>query len=270
MPQLAYSVLTAVIFTSAAGALVMCLLVFKYGFTPSPDEPPSAAARRVLITRLGHALAGTCFATVAILAVVALAELSGVAPPATIAYDRFATDERIARLASRVGAAESLLQRADERVRRVEAGLEKVGEDVRNASASRDHAARRRVAMSPPPPVVAPRVAAPAPPKPVAPAARVQPPSPPVVAEPRVAAPAPPPAVREHAPQPSGFAGARVAEPVLRKPARPALPKSPPPDDLGSKVRRDWDVIKRAFATAGTEFRAALDEQARGLGDAVN
>ncbi|HUF91450.1 MAG TPA: hypothetical protein VMR23_03680, partial [Candidatus Limnocylindria bacterium] len=81
MSQLAYSALTAVIFTSAAGALVMCALVFKYGFTPSPDELPSAAARRVLITRLGHALAGTCFATAAILAVVTLADLSGVAPP---------------------------------------------------------------------------------------------------------------------------------------------------------------------------------------------
>jgi hypothetical protein len=264
MPQLAYSALTAVIFTSAAGALVMCLLVFKYGFAPSPDEPPSAAARRVLITRLGHALAGTCFATAAILGVVALAELSGVAPPATVAYDRFATDERIARLASRVGAVESRLQRADERVRRVEAGLENVGDDLRNAAASRDQAARRRVAAPLPPPVVEPRMALPAPPTPVAPAARAQPPSPPVVAEPRVAASASPPAVEEQAPQPSGFAGARVVEPVSRR------PKSAPLDDLGSKVRRDWDVIKRAFATAGTDLRAALDEQARALRDAVN
>ncbi|HUF93413.1 MAG TPA: hypothetical protein VMR23_13610, partial [Candidatus Limnocylindria bacterium] len=228
----------------------------------SPDELPSAAARRVLITRLGHALAGTCFATAAILAVVTLADLSGVAPPPAIAYDRFATDERIARLASRVGAAESRLQRADERVRRVEARLS-AADDVRTASPVRERAARPRVAAPPPSPRVEPRVAAPAPRKPVAPAARVNPP--PVLAEPRVAAPLPPPAVRAPAPQASGLAEARVVAPVSPKLARPALSKSPPPDDLGSRLRRDWETVKRGFTTAGTDFRAAVDEQAREL-----
>src|SRR5688572_22407463 len=118
MSTLVYSALTAVIFTSAAGALVMCLLVFKYGFAPSPDELPSLSMRRVLITRLGHAMAGTCFAATAILAAVTLADLAGIAAAAPVILaedDRRAMQARLTALTSRVAAAESRLQRADER-----------------------------------------------------------------------------------------------------------------------------------------------------------
>lgn len=210
MSPLAYSALTAVIFTSAAGALVMCLLVFKYGFAPSPDELPPGSMRRVFITRLGHALAGTCFATTAILAAVTLADLAGVPPAASAATDeRRAMEARLSALTSRVSAAESRLQSADEHVRKIEAALRSVRRDIRPVASGDEHGARVR----------APRLSA--------------------IAEPR------------------------VVPPVVPKPAPPAVQKSPASDDLGSPLRRGWDSVKRAFATAGSEFRAAVDEQAR-------
>ena len=334
MSTLVYTALTAVIFTSAAGALVMCLLVFKYGFAPSPDELPSDSVRRVFITRLGHALAGTCFAATAILAAVTLADLARRVPPTAAALP--ANDPRGTQLAeltlgalmSRIIAAESGLQNTDERVRSVEAGLRRVGDDVRKVPVSDAQAARPRVAAplppffteprvafppapkpvaptmpstTPPPPIVSePRVASPLPPKPAAPAMPNAAPPPSVVSEPRIASPpapkpaapaisntAPPPpvvseprvvsppapkpaapAISHNVPQPTSFAEPRAGSPVVPQAARPVPPKSPAPDDLGSRLRRDWDAIKRGFTTAPSEFGAALEEQGRALRDA--
>jgi hypothetical protein len=212
MPPLAHSALTAVIFTSAAGALVICLLVFKYGFAPSPDEPASASVRRVTFTRLGHAMAGTCFAATAILAAVTLADLSGAAAsaPAVLAEDdRRATQSRLTALSSRLAAAESRVQRADERVRKIEA--RSAGDD-RRPSALADEAARPR--LSPPNARSTPAV---------------------------------------------------TVSPVAPKPVGVVTRRSAPSVDLGAQLRRDWHAVKRAFATAGADLRAAVDEQARSL-----
>lgn len=64
--------LVVCIFASALGALIMRLLVLRAGFTPI-DADPARADQDVLITRLGHAAAGVCFATTAILATVLVA-----------------------------------------------------------------------------------------------------------------------------------------------------------------------------------------------------
>ena len=65
--------LVVCILASALGALVMCLLVLRYGFIPIPETNPARADRDLLVTRLGHAFAGVCFAASAILAVVYIA-----------------------------------------------------------------------------------------------------------------------------------------------------------------------------------------------------
>src|SRR5438552_2765874 len=65
--------LVVCILASALGALVMCLLVLRYGFMPILETNPARADRDLLVTRLGHAAAGVCFATSAILAVVYIA-----------------------------------------------------------------------------------------------------------------------------------------------------------------------------------------------------
>jgi hypothetical protein len=56
-----------------------------------------------------------------------------------------------------------------------------------------------------------------------------------------------------------------MVPPVAAKPVGTVTRRSEPTEDLGAQLRRDWDAIKRAFATAGTDLRAALDEQARSV-----
>src|SRR2546428_5288382 len=64
--------LVACILASARGAVVMCRLVLRYGFTPVSDPDRERADHQLLATRLGHATAGVCFLTTAILATVVL------------------------------------------------------------------------------------------------------------------------------------------------------------------------------------------------------
>ncbi len=68
--------LPGILIASALGALIMCALVFRYGF-PGGDGAGAAArdpAAALLATRLGHAAAGVCFALAGILALVVLGQ----------------------------------------------------------------------------------------------------------------------------------------------------------------------------------------------------
>src|SRR4029453_17539824 len=67
MPGFVHGALVAALRRGALGAVVVCLLVFFYGFTGPEDEPPLTTARRQMYIRIGHALATTCFAGTAIL-----------------------------------------------------------------------------------------------------------------------------------------------------------------------------------------------------------
>src|SRR5690242_7342511 len=71
IPELA---LAASIVASVTGALVMCALVFRYGFTVpvAADSEGGPTPADVLVTRVGHAVAGACFAATAVLAIVGL------------------------------------------------------------------------------------------------------------------------------------------------------------------------------------------------------
>ena len=64
--------LVVCIFASALGAVIMCLLVLRDGFSPISGDP-ARADQDVLVARLGHAAAGACFATTAILATILVA-----------------------------------------------------------------------------------------------------------------------------------------------------------------------------------------------------
>jgi hypothetical protein len=60
------------IITSALGAFMLCLLVFRYGFAPPDEEAPDERYRRHFVTRLGHAASAVCFAISAGLVAVVL------------------------------------------------------------------------------------------------------------------------------------------------------------------------------------------------------
>lgn len=70
MHVLAQHVPALILVASASGALVLCLLIYLYGFSPSADDGPRQAIRRLLVTRIGLAIAAVCFAVTAVLATV--------------------------------------------------------------------------------------------------------------------------------------------------------------------------------------------------------
>jgi hypothetical protein len=186
--------LPGIIVLSALGALLMSLLVVRYGF-PTGDEDPGESNRRLLVTRVGHALAGVCFAAAAILAVVAVpARVPAPAAPDT------ADAGAVARLAEDV-------RRIEDRLNRELATIEERLSEARSAP-------RERAVAEPPsgaetPPVVArPPVAA----------------TPPVVARSRVAGR---PAVTERPPA-APLPSSRPNHPPGRPAAPAALPVPPP------------------------------------------
>src|SRR3989449_5923119 len=57
---------------TSVGAFLMGLLVIRYGFGSREIDVDDDEARRLAMTRIGHAVAAVCFAGAALLAVVAL------------------------------------------------------------------------------------------------------------------------------------------------------------------------------------------------------
>jgi hypothetical protein len=77
MMALAPYALPGIILASALGALIVAMLLFRYGFGPYEDEEPEETERRLMTVRVGHGAAALCFASVAILAVAAWAGRPG-------------------------------------------------------------------------------------------------------------------------------------------------------------------------------------------------
>jgi len=195
MPPSVPAALVACILVSALGALVMCLLVLRYGFTPVGDTEPARANRQLLATRLGHAVAGVCFAATAILAAVVVGQPAPpVAAPvpapdprtaaqlAALGRERQTVREQLAALSGtvqalrdQVGGLGGSVQAVRARLDRTEAGLKRLGDEVAQAQAS------ARVRQTERPVATRPAVTAPAP--------SVRPATPP--AEPARRAPAP-------------------------------------------------------------------------------
>ena len=160
------------IFASALGALIMCLLVLRDGFAPTSSES-GHTDRDVLITRLGHAAAGVCFATTAIVATVLLARtpaprvMAGPDPQVSVRLaaldrDRERLGEHIRALGSavqtlrdevgsmgggvqgmrarldqaesRVAQAEAAVTRAEAAVAKSDAALKRVADDVEKSA----------------------------------------------------------------------------------------------------------------------------------------
>jgi len=266
--------LVVCILASALGALVMCLLVLRYGFIPILETNPAHADRDLLVTRLGHAAAGVCFAASAILAVVYIARAP--AQPASATPDprvlaRLAALERerqalgeevgalreqVSAVGGNVGGMRARLDQAESRVAGVEVGLKRLGADVAQSSA-RARQLERVAASRPAPvrePVVRPATRAPqrsvSTPEPERPSESASPPAEPVA-----------PGPMTHATPPARMAAAAAPKPAPAP--KPAEPQSLAAPNLGDKVRTDWDKIRRGFSTAGDEIMSAIRGFAR-------
>jgi hypothetical protein len=148
MPQSAHTALVVSIVASALGALVMCLLVARYGLPPAKDED---TRRGLFVTRFGHALAGVCFAATGILSLVALAATRE-SPPASqtvvkVEPDR-AAEARLQALAVEVKAIATRLEQAEARVTAVDGAARRLGDEVGSINARANELERTAAARA--------------------------------------------------------------------------------------------------------------------------
>ncbi|HEV8641397.1 MAG TPA: hypothetical protein VGV13_09905 [Methylomirabilota bacterium] len=121
MAALAQYALPGIIVVSALGAFIMCLQVFRYGFTAGGDEDLDDASHRLFVTRFAHALAAVCFATAAMLAVIAVkAQAPAASPPLAAAGSAVAPPANT----GEVAALREDVRRLEERLNRELAALE--------------------------------------------------------------------------------------------------------------------------------------------------
>jgi hypothetical protein len=268
----------------ALGAVALCVLVVLYGFTPAGEEPPGQTARRLLITRVGHAFAAVCFVATSILITMVLVRPASVPEPAAGA------DAQVEILDTQVAGQESRLSEAERRLLELE------------------NAMQRRLAETPPPrpavtverpatrrPSAIPRLPSPSRPPATTRAERHvdEPPPAAAVASPAVVERPVPSAAPETAPPPSPTWGPASLPPaVVISPPPPAVPPpaavaaSPRPApadpagsasrpaprsgfDLRSKLREDWREIRRGIDSGEDDFRRAVESTKKklGLGD---
>ena len=279
MSPSAHTALVVSIVASAVGALVMCLLVARYGLTPASE---GNGTRALLVTRFGHALAGVCFAATGILAVVALIAPTRESQSAPTTVVKIEPDRgaaaRLQALTADVQALSTRLDQAEGRMTMVDSTARRLGDEVGSIGARAKQLERtvaalpRRAIVSEPAPketkIAAPPPAAAATAE--APAATPAPsPAPPVTAEPVVAprprAPEPvvhraPPApvlVAEPATSPRPASGRATLEARAHDAGGAAAADADDPS-LTDKIREDWKTIRGGFATAGDDLKAAV------------
>jgi hypothetical protein len=229
MPPLVHAALAVAIVLSGVGAVTICLLIVAYGFTHAPDEPPDRATRRLLTTRIGHAVAAACFAGTAVLLAVVLAQ--AVRAPASAP----AGDPRLQQLGLRVEDQGQRIEHVERRVEDAERALERVATDASERVAV---PAETPAAVSPPvqPARVVKKVATPA--------THLQRPRPPETTAPPVPA--------------TGTEPVTSTALVTSAPPVKASTTTKAPTDLRAKLRADWRAIRHGLDTASDDFRRAI------------
>jgi hypothetical protein len=270
MPAFAPAALATAVALSALGAVVLCVLVVLYGFPGGDDDSPERATRRLVLTRVGHALAATCFTATAILIATVLVQRAP--PPA--ASPAPPPDSRVPALGEKVAGQEARLSETEARIRELQDAL-------RRREALPVQSVPERTA--PAPPVERPAVSGPSPRAPARPAPRTSvrptdemaasdvpapaasPPTPPT------ASAAPPPAsISAPAPAPSPSPPIAAVTPPTRPPEAaptPSAPRSTPRQalDVPHRLREDWREIQRGVDSAGDDFRSAVQSLRRRL-----
>jgi hypothetical protein len=281
MPLSTPAALAVAVVISALGAVVLCLLVALYGFTPASELSPRRARRRQLVIGIGHALAASCFAATAILlAIVLVQSRHPAAPPLREDARVPALGTQLAGQESRLTGHESRLAGQESRLAEAEARLEAIDDTVRRAAAREARPAAPAVQRASAPPRQATRTPAAraVPPPERAPAPEVvvvRPPSvpPATVVRPydvegsAFTVPSATPRVAPLAATPSPSA-ATLPVPPPAPPARAAAERAAPPaasprTGLLDKLREDWATIRRSFESGEDDFRRAMEDTRR-------
>jgi hypothetical protein len=233
MQAFAQYALPGTILASAVGAVVLCVVLFLYGFKSEPDDEGPAPGRRLLVVRLGHALAAACFAAAVMLSTVALVDQRRIAAPGPSVTAPPRDD--VPRLEAQVKALEQRLAATELRL----------GDVVQQRAAVES----RSPALAPVSPSRRPANA---------PTRRPSPSSPAVSGSEIAASPTP---VREER-------EATAGRPAPSEPdASSVSPIRARAEDLGTKVREDWKTVKRGFRQAGESLRSGFADLGRRLKD---
>ena len=284
--------LPAAVLISGFAALVMCLLLLRDWFpsssvATSDGELPGGAG----LARLSHAFAATCFAIIAVIAVIGLVQQGRTARQARAAQDGAATkiaevregllgldkrmasvesrlegdaqsaervahriDDRVAGLETRVTNTQTALRQMSGEVARVQASVKQI-ERVVAAETARAAAARGPAEPPRPAPAFVRRPASLS----SAPSASPSTEPPRLQPEARVStettAPGVPPAPAIALPSPSPVSPPPSREERL---APQSAPRSEP--DLKTRVREDWETVKRDARNTGQEIKEAFRE----------
>lgn len=116
MAPLAHYTLMGNVVACVIGALVLAIVAYRFGFASPLDEPSEISVRRVVFSRLAHAVAAACFAIAAMLGIMTLwIASSAPARPA---------------LPSGARTAEELLRDVDERLRATQRAMAEVDRNI--------------------------------------------------------------------------------------------------------------------------------------------
>lgn len=223
MQTFAHYALPAAIVASALGAVVFCIVLLLYGFASAADDEPRFPGRRLFVIRIGHALAATCFAAVVILTTVAF------------------LDERRAVVLPESGAPRSSDEQALEaRMSALEQRLEAA---EKRSGDVREQPATVQSPMTPAPPAVH---------------RAVTPRRPALPDRPRRSSPEEVAALPPRGAGESPIGGAALGS---------ATPPSPTQQsssvDVRTKVRSDWEIVKRGFRDAGHDIQSGFSDLSR-------
>lgn len=128
MAPLAHYTLMGNVVACVLGALVLALVAYRYGFASPLDEPSAVSVRRVVVSRLAHAVAAACFAVAAMLGLMTLwLETSAGARRAEApASGARTTDEVLREVEVRLRATQAAMAEIDRNIDKVLSRLEKL------------------------------------------------------------------------------------------------------------------------------------------------
>jgi hypothetical protein len=133
MAPLAHYTLMGNVVACVLGALVLAIVAYRYGFASPLDEPSDMSVRRVVFSRLAHAVAAACFAIAAMLGIMTLwIATSAPAPAAGSPASGARTTEEVLRdVDERLRATQSAMSDIDRNIDKVLSRLERLEQSRR-------------------------------------------------------------------------------------------------------------------------------------------
>ena len=130
MAPLAHYTLMGNVVACVLGALVLAIVAYRYGFSSPLDEPSEISVRRVVFSRLAHAVAAACFAIAAMLGIMTLWVATS-APAAAPASGARTTEEVLRDVEERLRATQGAMGEIDRNIDKVLSRLERLEQSRR-------------------------------------------------------------------------------------------------------------------------------------------